>query len=111
MRCFIGCALVLGVLVAGCTREVTVKNVNEVIHVCKTNVKTVRDEFGSPQKVGMMNDLVTNDYNNEASGHRMIVVYKNDIVVNVVVNPTGLVQLGNRCTRSRKQSGRQAANR
>ncbi len=85
--------LAMATLMAGCPRPITVKNVNEVIHVCHTDVKTVRDAFGMPLSVGMMNGVVTNLY----SG--MIVAYKNDIVVDVVVNPPGIVELQNRCAR------------
>ncbi len=96
-----GIYVVAGVGVAlscgGCHRQVTVKNVDEVIHVCKTNVKTVRDEFGPPDRIGEMNGLVTNEY--VAMSGRMIVGFVHDVVVNVVVNPAGMVKLQNRCTK------------
>jgi hypothetical protein len=84
------------VLRLGCVRNpnVDLKRVNEVIHVCKTDVRTVRAAFGPPNWVGMMNGVVTNQYADPV----MIVAYQNDIVVDVVVNPPpGLVSIGNRC--------------
>ena len=95
MRRLFPILVAVGAFLSGCYREVNVKNVNDVIHVCKTDVKTVRDAFGAPSSIGMLNGVVTNTYKTMNGG--MIVAYDHDVVVDVVVNPAGLVEMKNRC--------------
>jgi hypothetical protein len=88
---------VLACAAAGCGRPITVQDVNQVVHVCQTDVKTIRNEFGEPSVIGMMGDLVTNTWKGMSGETKMVVAFANDIAVDVVVNPAGLVELKNRC--------------
>jgi hypothetical protein len=87
--------LLLGINVTSCYRDITVVDVKKTIELCKTNARTVRDEFGPPDSIGMLEDLVTNTYRRHRGS--MVVVFVNDIVVDVVVNPAGIVEFRNRC--------------
>lgn len=99
----------MAVLMSGaCHRAITVASVNQVIHVCKTRVQTVRKEFGRPDKIGEMGGMVTNEYDHGGtmgeSPVAMMVAYVNDVVVDVAVNPAGLVEMQNRCVKTAASS-------
>lgn len=89
-------SLALFPLGLGCMRQISVENVENVIETCKSDVDVVRKEFGDPDEIGKIGDLITNEY--RRMGKKLIVAYdSNDIVVDVAVNPSGLIELKNRC--------------
>jgi hypothetical protein len=96
MRAFVFGALAAAT-VSGCAgRPIDVKNANEVIRLCQTNVRQIRAEFGEPSNIGMLGGMVTNEWTS-FSGNKMIVAFVNDIAVDIAVYDKGIVELKNRC--------------
>src|SRR4051794_2865543 len=90
------CTVSMGVLSACHTyRDISVADAKSVIHVCETEYRVVEKEFGDPDDMGMMGPLTT--YTWTSLGQRMIIAVSHGVIVDVAVNPSGLVHFQNRC--------------
>jgi hypothetical protein len=72
------------------------------VRVCKTKHSKVRNLFGSPDEIGKMGDMITWRYQDGMNRNKttLLVAFNQDsIVVDLVHNPVGLVQLQDRCVK------------
>jgi hypothetical protein len=89
--------------IGACAPRYTVSEARSHIKTCSTKHTAVLKHFGRPDEVGELSGLVTYTYASDpgvvgSKSSRMIVAFDaSDTVVDLVVNPAGIVELKNRC--------------